>query len=426
MAPRLLFNASQQLCLEHADGRCLPLSVPYTPDGSIRPDSAPDEVYRLVGASLHPDPGNNETGSWARVDFFRFDSIGHVSRWFVNGEGQYTHQKMVEPATAGVPAEHGAVLNPLFPAEARRRLNDFQIYTLLRHCLGRELAASYLDGCAADHGPAPQGRHCRLVVIYNHNFVRNCPGVHDYYRDRFPVIDFVLPCAAPRHPHYFAYPYGSLQFHGLVHSYLQEQLRSGRAEECEAFLFVQDDLLLHPAFDSEQVLADLDAGHGGIFQARHPFHFNNELWMWTPRVRHSLLNQLDPMHGNGFEGLYPAASTNSLFHGVSDCFGLDRRLLPDFLDRLSPLVAANVFPEVALPTALFNSADSHGRPVRLRPGTLLWGQDRAQAADPDFIRDFLASDSMFLHPVKVAHGDSDTMRMMHEAAQQLRQQAAGG
>jgi hypothetical protein len=419
MLPRLLFNASEQLCLEHTDGRCLPLTVPFTADGAIRPATTPDDVYVLVGASLHPDQGSTAAGSWVRVDFIRLDSTGQVSRWYCNGEGQYTHQEIVEPAMSPPPKAQVSVLNPAFVEQARRRLNDFQIYTLLRHCLGREVAGRYLDGCAAAHGPTPQARHCRLVVIYNHNFLRNCPGVHEYYRARFPEIDFVLPCAAPRHPNYFAYPYGSLQFHGLVYSYLLEQQRSGRADGCDAFLFVQDDLLLHPGIDSDTILALLQKGHGGIFQARHPFRFDNELWMWTPRVRNALLNQLDPLHGNGFEGLYPAISCNSLFHGVSDCFALSRQLLDEFLDRLGPMVAANVFPEVALPTALFNTAESCRQPVLIRPGTLLWGKDRAQASDPEFIRAFIASESMFLHPVKVAFGDSETMRLMREAAEAL-------
>lgn len=426
MLPRLLFNAGDQLCLEHADGRCLPLSTPFTADGAIRPDTNPDGVFVLVGASLHPEQGSNSAGSWVRVDFIRLDSTGQISRWYCNGEGRYTHQEIVEPCLSPPPLAGGSLLNPAFVGQARRRLNDFQIHTLLRHCLGREEAGRYLDGCAAAHGPAPQGGHCRLVVIYNHNFLRNCPGVHDYYRARFPEIDFVLPCTAPRHPNYFAYPYGSLQFHGLVHSYLQEQQRSGRAEACEAFLFVQDDLLLHPGVDSDMILAQLNQGHGGIFQARHPFRFDNELWMWTPRVRNALLNQLDPLNGNGFEGLYPAISTNNLFHGVSDCFALSRNLLDDFLDRLGPMVAANVFPEVALPTALFNTAESSGRPVLIRPGTLLWGKDRAQAADPEFIKAFIASDRMFLHPVKVAFGDSETMRLMLEAAEALQSARQAG
>jgi hypothetical protein len=104
-----------------------------------------------------------------------------------------------------------------------------------------------------------------------------------------------------------------------------------------------------------------------------------------------------------------------LQHGVSDCFALRAELVPDFLDRLGPLVAANVFPEVSIPTALFAAVRAAGLSMAIRPGRFLWGADRRLARDPAYIADFLASDAALLHPLKIASGDETILRMIRAA-----------
>ena len=159
----------------------------------------------------------------------------------------------------------------------------------------------------------------------------------------------------------------------------------------------------------------LDQGYAGIFGEQTPFGIDNEEWMWSPRVRNSIIAQNDFMTGNGFEGIVPAVPMATLFHGVSDCFVIKADLVDEFLSLLAPMVAANIFPEVAIPSALFNAAKSAGSSILLRPGRLLWDEHRKLANDPGYVADFIASDDMFLHPVKVAFENSDTMRLVREA-----------
>ena len=413
MATRLEFSELGQLELVDHRGHAYPITCPYTPDGFVYADSRPSEVFALLGGGLCPPPSTGPTAAAVWIDFVRLDDLTSLRRWSCDETGRYLGQE--GHAATRVPPSSGYLLNPDFVTLARTQLNDFQIYTFLRQCLGRATARSYIDACAADHAPCPREPHCRLVVLYNHNYARTCQVWHDHYRRRFPVIDFVLPCVAPEHPNYFAYAFGSLQFHGLVHGYLQEQTRTGRIRDCDALLFVQDDLLLHPRLDSDGVLSPLAAGHGGIFHRRRRFDPDSE-WMWVPRVRNAVQHQADPQLGNGFEGLYPAVPTEALYRGVSDCFALARELVPDFLDQLAPMVAANLFPEVAIPTALYAAADSAGRPIQLRPGRLLRAPFRHLADNPAYIRDFVGSDAMFLHPVKVASGTCQTLDLVRQAA----------
>jgi hypothetical protein len=411
---RLEFNDHEQLSLIDSDGRSHPITCPYTPDGRVYADSRPSGVFALLGAGLCPNPSRDPGAARAWIDFVRLDELTTLRRWSCDAHGRYLHQ--TGHAVVRTPSAHGYLLNPGFLSLAHRQLNDFQIYTFLRHCLGRPTAQAYIDSCAADHTPPSGQRHCRLVILFNHNYVRTCRVWHDYYQSRFPVVDFVLPCVAPDHPNYFAYPFGSLQFHGLIYSYLQEQARTGRVHDCDAFLFIQDDLLLHPRLSSSAILSPLTAGHSGIFHVRRPCTLDDDPWMWIARVRNAIQRQSDPLYGNGFEGLYPAVPITALHRGVSDCFALAGELVPDFVANLAPLVAANVFAEVAIPTALFATADHAGRSILLRPGRLLRAHLRGLAGNPAYIRHFVDSDAMFLHPVKVAAGAGETLRLVREAA----------
>ena len=103
-----------------------------------------------------------------------------------------------------------------------------------------------------------------------------------------------------------------------------------------------------------------------------------------------------------------------LRHGVSDCFALRSSLVPEFIDNLAPLVAANLFPELAIPTALFNSASATGLSVVVKAGTLLWQEQRARIYDPAFINAFLESDSAFLHPVKIGDGNHAVLQRVRD------------
>jgi hypothetical protein len=398
---RLDFDADGRLVLELTDGSTIAV---MHPTGPVRADAAVDGSRWLVG-------GCHAAAGEPSIDLVDFGAPAMLERWTVGADGVCREPRNVD--VASLPAVPGYLLNPHLVAAARKRLNDFQIYSLLRLTAGTAAATAYLDGCAAEHGPVtPDG--CRLVVIFNHHYARNCRPIHDLYRRRFPDIDFVMPCVAPRHPHYHAYPFGSYQFHGLIHGYLRDRQRAA-PDGPKACLFIQDDVFLHPRVSAAWICDLLAAEQGGLFPWDFPYSLAATQWPWTARVANALERQRDPLVGNGFEGLTPGVLPGRLQHGVSDCFALRAELVPDFLDRLGPLVAANVFPEVAIPTALFAAVRAAGLTIAIRPGALLWNEDRRLASDPAYIADFLASDAVFLHPMKIASGDEAILRMIRAA-----------
>lgn len=413
MGPRLACDESGSLVLVRADGSRVDIVDPADADGRVRRDAVVAGRLQWVGGSVTPAAGAEQAP--VLLDFVDYADPGRVERWTIGSDGRCIGKATL--AVAELPPPRGIRFeNEQFVAVARSRLNDLQIHSLLFRLSGRQAASAYLAGCAADHAPRPAGRGCRLVVLFNHHYARNCRRIHDLYRERFPDIDFILPCVAPDHPHYFAYPFGSYQFHGLVHGYLHDQTRAA-AGLAAAYLFVQDDVLLHPAVTSDRIMRSIDSGHAAIFHASLPYGLDrpDDRWAWAERIHNSIRRQSDPVVGNGFEHLVPSVPFGRLFHGQADCFAIRGDVVPDFCDLLAPMVAANVFPELAIPTALFTAANLGYGAVQLWPGRFLWGQDRSLVEDPAYIAEFVASGDMFVHPVKIAHGRFDFHKLLADS-----------
>jgi hypothetical protein len=410
---RLAFDATGHLVIVHDDGFQARVTNPFVaegPDRLIRVDSLLDGCFRLAGGRVE------SAGPRISIDFHAPQSGWVVHRWEIAADGGYLGQAVVELAAAPPPGGQHLVNQP-FVAALQQRHNDQQIYDFLRLSFGRPAAAEFIEGLAADHAPEPAAPDagCRLVVIFNHHYARNCRPIHALYRQRFPAIDFVLPGPAPRHPNYHAFPFGSYQFHGLVHGYLAERERRDGHRGCRAYLFIQDDVLLHPAVNAAKVLDLVGDAHGGVFHRQMPLE-DDQTWLWTKRIQNSIQTPADMLVGNGFEGLSPAVPVRQLFFGVSDCFALASDVAGEFNALLAPLVAANVFPEAAIPTALFHAGSRQGKPIAIRPGTFVRHAEREKLKDPAFLDAFLASDSLFLHPVKLARAETDLARLLGPSA----------
>ena len=395
--PGLRFNSEGNLVLERPDGRC---ALVRHPDGLLGASGITHGDRCLVGAFALDD--GSDAGR-VYVDLLDFGQPSRVQRWTVGGDDVCTQPCDFE-LTMEQPIGPSYIISPMFMKAAQKRLNDLQIYTLLLMLRGRAAAAAYLQEWIAVHR-THTGAPCKLVVIFNHHFIRNCNTLHDFYVDRFPDIDFVLPCVAPTHPNYYAYSFGSYQFHGLITSYLRDQQQAGRST-VQNYLIIQDDVLLHPKLTAHSVAELLSGDHGGWFPVDNSYDVNSREWLWAQRIANTLDNQRDALVGNGFEGLNSVVSKRRMRQGISDCFALRAPLIPEFLDRLSPMVAANLFPEVALPTALYGAVLASGMKIAVRPGILLWGKDRSKVNDPSYIEAFISSDAAFLHPVKIAANDA--------------------
>jgi hypothetical protein len=409
VAMRLSFDDAGHLVIDHGSGRLARVANPFVTseaDRLIHADSLLGGMYRLAGGRIQAEA---DAAPRISIDFHAPNQGWLVHRWDIDPDGGYIGQQPVElgttPPAVGTPLVNGRFLDVM-----RQSFNDQRLYDFLRLTFGRDAAVEFIDAMAADHAVGPAD--CRLVVIFNHHYGRNCRPLHDLYRRRFPAIDFVLPGPAPRHPNYHSFPFGSYQFHGLVHGYLAA--RDHR--DCRAYLFIHDDVLLHPSLTAARLLALLGPGHGGIFHRRFhrrtPLPADKSRWLWAPRTERSIREQNDPLYGNGFEGLTPAVPLRRLFNGVSDCFALAGGMADEFTATLAPLVAANVFPETAIPTALFQAADRTGMPIAIHPITIMRPADGNRLDEPGFVDRFLASDSLCLHPVKLAHPQPAVTRLL--------------
>jgi hypothetical protein len=392
----LWFDPDGFLFVQGQDGKQIRI---YHSDGPIRTQQILSSGRILAGCFLG-DVGDGETGIY--VDFISFTQQWIVQRWNVDSEGK-CHTFIESELTRRRPIGSTYVISPDLIQLIKKQFNDFEIYSVLRMLIGIEKASEYLDSFIAAHNHDTSAP-CRLVVIFNHNFSRNCKILYDFYSDQFPDIDFVMPCAAPNHQNYYSYPFGSFQFHGLIHGYLQDRIRTGHSNAV-SYLFIQDDVLLHPRLNSVTVNKMLSDKCGAWFPFDARYTLEKDNWLWSLRIRNAFNKQRDPQVGNGFEGLQSTLSQQNLWHGVSDCFGIHSALVAEFINRLAPLVASNLFPELAIPTALFNSAEAMDMRVIKKEGTFLWQEQRKQVHDLSFIENFLASDSAFLHPVKIGGGD---------------------
>ena len=379
------------------------------PEGLLKSGHSFEGGHLLAGAFTIEVEGNTiEIG----VDFLRLTEPWKIQRWTVGADGMCGQPRDLVLAVER-PIGPGYLISPCLIEALQKRSNDLEIYSVLRMLCGREAAENYLKSYIATNRP-DVGAPCRLVIIFNHNFSRNCRALYDFYSDRFPDIDFVLPCVAPKHPNYYSYPFGSFQFHGLIAGYLQDRLRTA-SSTVQTYVFIQDDVLLHPRITGRSIADLLEDEYAAWFPFDYRYKLDWNEWPWAERVRNAFGKQRDHQTGSGFEGLLSVVSAQDLRHGVSDCFALRASIAPEFAYRLSPMVAANLFAEVAIPTALFNTVSSAGLKMLIQPGTLLWQEQRSLVTDPQFIKLFLSSEAAFLHPVKIASSGSVTLQLLRDA-----------
>lgn len=81
-----------------------------------------------------------------------------------------------------------------------------------------------------------------LVVIFNHRYDRNIATLERIYRDRFSAIYYLVPFYDGDHPNVIPVYENSYQYQG----YIAQGLRIYLNNDSQHYIFVADDLLLHP------------------------------------------------------------------------------------------------------------------------------------------------------------------------------------
>ncbi len=84
-----------------------------------------------------------------------------------------------------------------------------------------------------------------LVVIFNHRYDRNIAVLERLYRDRFSSVYYLVPFYDGDHPNVIPVYENSYRYQG----YIAQGFRSYFNDASQHYLFVADDLLLHPNID---------------------------------------------------------------------------------------------------------------------------------------------------------------------------------
>jgi len=84
-----------------------------------------------------------------------------------------------------------------------------------------------------------------LVIVFNHRYDKNIPQLESIYEDRFSDIYYLVPFYDGDKPNVIPVYESSFHFQG----YFAQGFKHYFREEYEHYLFVADDLLLHPAIN---------------------------------------------------------------------------------------------------------------------------------------------------------------------------------
>jgi hypothetical protein len=125
-----------------------------------------------------------------------------------------------------------------------------------------------------------------LCVLFNHPFPDNIPILERIHRRRFPVIKYIIPFVhIPSNPDVITVYRGSFTHNAFVTD-AYERLKD---IDCSHYVFIQDDVLLNPAVNAENLADVLGVGRrDGYISVMQPLDtdvgrsefFPGVLWRW--------------------------------------------------------------------------------------------------------------------------------------------------
>jgi hypothetical protein len=354
------------------------------------------------------------------IDFVHLHNAGEIRRWTLTEEGVYVDQTLTTPLKSGQDDVHIVQDAAYIVQRLRPRYNDLNLHSILYFVYGEQAARDYMNAlCPPDAprqiteprrpsflyrksaNPPPAARKVHVCVIFNHNYARNIPILHNSLSEKFSHIDYLLPSVAPAHPNCYAYPVGSYQYHLFVSLHIDAMLKTRRCEPDDIILFAHDDVLIRDDINEsniDQVLGMTDGATLFSYYVDAP-QTHSDGWPWNQRVNIAVNDNRAAVGGNGFEGSRLVISDDILKRGLGDVFVMKARAMVVFNYLLSQYCAGNVFPEVAIPTCIHATAKLLGGTISPFKLLDLW-ENRALVRDKSFIARFHKGDAHFLHPFK--------------------------
>lgn len=298
-----------------------------------------------------------------------------------------------------------------------------------------------------------------LIIIYNHQFLRNVELIETIYKDRFSHIYHLMPFYQGDKENIIPIYENSRYFQG----YVTQGIKSFRREEYRHYIFAADDLMLNPAINEnnyeEHFHLEADDCFLPNFRPLHEvtfcWHRVREAYEWRLNTdgveakgqlpdaasaqarfaRHNLT--VAPLR---FEQIYAKPRSLSqwldtfvydqvgfrrqikswlnpnktyalpypLIGGYADLFVVSAACLPLFSHYCGVFTATELFVEVAIPTAMVLAASriSTEDDCRLH-GKALWTQDDFKVLEPfnqsfDALQRHFPETYLYLHPIKLS------------------------
>lgn len=301
-----------------------------------------------------------------------------------------------------------------------------------------------------------------LVIMFNHRYDKNLPLLRKIYGKRFSEIRFLMPFYDGADADVIPVYESSWQFQGyFIQAY--EKLKN---IPCTHYLFIGDDLIIHPDFNETNFVAQMNIqnkkfliSHFSSINAPNRFRWTwtagsskpfyhpsiewrkylytydeamtkfkdffgveyrevydkdffgnpnqpggNMLGRWNNPEEHSkVIAEFIKSNGGSTKIPYPMAG------GYSDIFCVDKGSLFEFSRLCGILSVLDMFVEIAIPTAVvltFKRDETKFFPAGYYK--MLWGKDRIDFEnkhDKDFSRLYneWEENILFVHPVKLSH-----------------------
>jgi exonuclease III len=115
-----------------------------------------------------------------------------------------------------------------------------------------------------------------LVILYNHRFEKNIDKLNRLYSQRFTNIIHIVPFfeSADKNVHTV---YEASYF---FQNHINQAFRNFDYQQFDHYVFVGDDLILHPEIDENNILERLNLGNdSGYIKELKPLHKVHHLWL---------------------------------------------------------------------------------------------------------------------------------------------------
>ncbi len=278
-----------------------------------------------------------------------------------------------------------------------------------------------------------------LIIIYNHQYNKNIEPLEELYKDRFDTIIHLVPFYEGSKSNVIPVYENSYYFQG----YVAQAARHLRQLAADHYLFIGDDLLLNPNINQENYASYLKLDRDSCFVPEFiQLHAINRFWhrcaeavRWSPVANGlEILNQIPSydvalsrfeqyglsikplsakqVHPKGwrtdlkfnrkYELSYP------LVGGYSDIFAVSSKTFDYFSHLCGTFAAANLFVELAIPTAMALSASSITNEIDTDlSGKPLWTEEDYKILTPyknsiDALLNDFPEKHLYLHPVKLS------------------------